>query len=59
VAPRSTPDLGTSRRQFRAIDFDGGNVLARGTYTEQYMLTGVFFWLMAWRVLAAMGWAPM
>jgi sulfoxide reductase heme-binding subunit YedZ len=27
-------------------------VLARGTYTEQYMLTGLFFWLMAWRVLA-------
>jgi methionine sulfoxide reductase heme-binding subunit len=26
-------------------------VLARGTYAEQYMLTGVFFWLMAWRVL--------
>src|SRR5262249_61000862 len=26
-------------------------VLARGTYTEQYMLTGVFVWLMAWRVL--------
>jgi methionine sulfoxide reductase heme-binding subunit len=30
-------------------------VLARGTYTEQYMLTGVFFWLMAWRVLARHG----
>jgi methionine sulfoxide reductase heme-binding subunit len=27
-------------------------VLARGTYTEQYMLTGVFAWLMVWRVLA-------
>jgi methionine sulfoxide reductase heme-binding subunit len=27
-------------------------VLARGTYTEQYMLTALFFWLMAWRVLA-------
>jgi sulfoxide reductase heme-binding subunit YedZ len=27
-------------------------VLARGTYTEQYMLTAIFFWLMAWRVLA-------
>jgi methionine sulfoxide reductase heme-binding subunit len=27
-------------------------VLARGTYTEQYMLAGIFFWLMAWRVLA-------
>jgi methionine sulfoxide reductase heme-binding subunit len=30
-------------------------VLARGTYAEQYMLTGVFFWLMAWRVLARRG----
>jgi len=27
-------------------------VLARGTYAEQYMLTGIFFWLMVWRVLA-------
>lgn len=27
-------------------------VLARGTYAEQYMLTAIFFWLMAWRVLA-------
>lgn len=27
-------------------------VLARGTYSEQYMLTAMFFWLMAWRVLA-------
>jgi sulfoxide reductase heme-binding subunit YedZ len=27
-------------------------VLARGTYSEQYMLTAIFFWLMAWRVLA-------
>jgi methionine sulfoxide reductase heme-binding subunit len=27
-------------------------VLARGTYVEQYMLTGIFFWLMMWRVLA-------
>ena len=27
-------------------------VLARGTYTEQYMLTAIFFWLMVWRVLA-------
>jgi methionine sulfoxide reductase heme-binding subunit len=27
-------------------------VLARGTYAEQYMLAGIFFWLMAWRVLA-------
>ena len=26
-------------------------VLARGTYTEQYALSGIFFWLMAWRVL--------
>jgi sulfoxide reductase heme-binding subunit YedZ len=26
-------------------------VLARGTYTEQYTLTAIFFWLMAWRVL--------
>jgi sulfoxide reductase heme-binding subunit YedZ len=26
-------------------------VLARGTYTEQYMLTAIFFWLMAWRGL--------
>ena len=30
-------------------------LLARGTYTEQYMLTGIFFWLMAWRVLARFG----
>jgi methionine sulfoxide reductase heme-binding subunit len=30
-------------------------VLARGTYAEQYMLTGIFFWLMAWRVLARHG----
>jgi methionine sulfoxide reductase heme-binding subunit len=30
-------------------------VLARGTYAEQYMLTGIFFWLMAWRVLARYG----
>ncbi len=27
-------------------------VLARGTYSEQYMLTAVFFWLMTWRALA-------
>jgi methionine sulfoxide reductase heme-binding subunit len=27
-------------------------VLARGTYSEQYMLTAMFFWLMTWRVLA-------
>jgi len=26
-------------------------LLARGTYAEQYMLTGIFFWLMGWRVL--------
>ena len=31
-------------------------VLARGTYPEQYMLTGVFFWLMAWRLLDRHGW---
>jgi methionine sulfoxide reductase heme-binding subunit len=30
-------------------------VLARGTYTEQYLLTGLFFWLMVWRVLARYG----
>jgi methionine sulfoxide reductase heme-binding subunit len=30
-------------------------VLARGTYTEQYVLTAIFFWLMAWRVLAGYG----
>jgi len=30
-------------------------VLARGTYTEQYALTGIFFWLMAWRLLARHG----
>jgi sulfoxide reductase heme-binding subunit YedZ len=30
-------------------------VLARGTYAEQYMLTGIFFWLMLWRVLARYG----
>jgi sulfoxide reductase heme-binding subunit YedZ len=27
-------------------------VLARGTYPEQYLLAGLFIWLMAWRVLA-------
>jgi methionine sulfoxide reductase heme-binding subunit len=27
-------------------------VLARGTYAEQYLLAGLFFWLMVWRVLA-------
>jgi methionine sulfoxide reductase heme-binding subunit len=26
-------------------------VLARGTYPEQYLLAGLFVWLMAWRVL--------
>ena len=26
-------------------------VLARGTYPEQYLLCGLFFWLMMWRVL--------
>src|SRR5262245_28468807 len=30
-------------------------VLARGTYAEQYVLTAIFFWLMAWRVLARYG----
>jgi sulfoxide reductase heme-binding subunit YedZ len=30
-------------------------VLARGTYGEQYMLTGIFVWLMAWRVLDRYG----
>jgi methionine sulfoxide reductase heme-binding subunit len=30
-------------------------LLARGTYTEQYALTAMFFWLMAWRVLARYG----
>lgn len=30
-------------------------ILARGTYPEQYMLTGVFVWLMAWRVLDRYG----
>jgi sulfoxide reductase heme-binding subunit YedZ len=29
--------------------------LARGTYPEQYLLTGIFVWLMAWRVLARYG----
>ena len=29
---------------------------ARGTYPEQYLLCGLFFWLMAWRVLARYGW---
>jgi sulfoxide reductase heme-binding subunit YedZ len=31
-------------------------VLARGTYTEQYTLAGIFVWLMAWRVLERRGW---
>ena len=30
-------------------------LLARGTYAEQYMLTGIFFWVMGWRVLARYG----
>jgi len=30
-------------------------VLARGTYAEQYILTGIFFWLMAWRAMARYG----
>jgi sulfoxide reductase heme-binding subunit YedZ len=30
-------------------------LLARGTYPEQYLLTGLFVWLMAWRVLARYG----
>ena len=30
-------------------------MLARGTYPEQYFLSGMFFWLMAWRALARYG----
>jgi methionine sulfoxide reductase heme-binding subunit len=30
-------------------------VLARGTYGEQYMLPGIFVWLMGWRVLQRYG----
>jgi methionine sulfoxide reductase heme-binding subunit len=30
-------------------------LLARGTYTDQYVLTAIFFWLMVWRVLARYG----
>ncbi len=30
-------------------------VLARGTYGEQYMLAGIFVWLMVWRLLARYG----
>jgi len=30
-------------------------VLARGTYPEQYLLSGLFFWLMAWRALDRYG----
>src|SRR5207248_6371586 len=30
-------------------------VLARGTYPEQYVLAGAFFWLMFWRLLAHYG----
>ena len=33
-------------------------VLARGTYAEQYMLAGIFFWLMGWRMLARYGLGP-
>jgi sulfoxide reductase heme-binding subunit YedZ len=29
--------------------------VARGTYPDQYLLCGIFFWLMAWRVLARYG----
>jgi sulfoxide reductase heme-binding subunit YedZ len=29
--------------------------LARGTYPEQYLLCGIFFWLIVWRVLARYG----
>jgi methionine sulfoxide reductase heme-binding subunit len=31
------------------------HILARGTTTEQFLLSGVFFWLMAWRVLDRYG----
>jgi methionine sulfoxide reductase heme-binding subunit len=31
-------------------------VVARGTYPEQYLLCGLFFWLMAWRALARWRW---
>jgi sulfoxide reductase heme-binding subunit YedZ len=31
-------------------------VIARGTYPEQYMLAGVFCWVMVWRPLARYGW---
>jgi sulfoxide reductase heme-binding subunit YedZ len=30
-------------------------LLARGTYPEQYLLTGMFLWLMVWRVLDRYG----
>jgi sulfoxide reductase heme-binding subunit YedZ len=30
-------------------------MLARGTYPEQYLLSGVFFWLMTWRALDRCG----
>jgi sulfoxide reductase heme-binding subunit YedZ len=30
-------------------------VVARGTYAEQYLLCGIFFWLMVWRALARYG----
>jgi sulfoxide reductase heme-binding subunit YedZ len=31
-------------------------VVARGTYPDQYLLCGLFFWLMAWRLLDRTGW---
>jgi methionine sulfoxide reductase heme-binding subunit len=30
-------------------------MVARGTYPEQYLLSGIFFWLLAWRALAHYG----
>jgi sulfoxide reductase heme-binding subunit YedZ len=30
-------------------------LVSRGTYPEQYLLSGMFFWLMAWRVLDRYG----
>jgi len=30
-------------------------VVARGTYAEQYLLCGIFIWLMAWRLIARYG----
>ena len=32
-------------------------VLARGTYPEQFLLSGMFLWLMLWRVLPRYGWS--